>query len=107
MQQPKQNEQSMMVSLDGGQTYQEAKEGVRVIYSNVPTFFEQEGEGDVHINLTHEGVITDLWVAGSGPASESSIGSTALTLDDIVCSLTEKGANEADVISTNQPDTQT
>jgi len=45
----------MKVSLDGGVTWQEAPEGVRVIFDD-----EVFGGTQVHLNHTHEGVITDV-----------------------------------------------
>jgi len=45
----------MKVSLDGGTTWIEAPSGVRVIYDD-----EIPGGTELHLNHTHEGVITDV-----------------------------------------------
>lgn len=52
----------MQVSLDGGVTYQQAPNGVRIIYEDVP-LVEPEDFGELHINATAEGLIYDAWVA--------------------------------------------
>lgn len=52
--------QVIKVSLDGGATYQVAPEGVRIIYENVEIPGEDE-PGELHVNATSEGIITDVW----------------------------------------------
>lgn len=53
---------SMIVSLDGGKTFLPATAGIRIIYKKVPVPGEDE-PGDLHLNATSEGLISDLWVS--------------------------------------------
>jgi hypothetical protein len=53
--------QNIQVSLDGGITYQEAPNGVQVIYPNVDVPGEEK-KGELRISLTSERVVKDLWV---------------------------------------------
>lgn len=57
----------MRVSLDGGQTWQDANDQVVVAYDP-----DEEGI-DVTIHLTHEGVIVNIWEGGIcvGTSSET------------------------------------
>lgn len=71
----------MQVSLDGGSSYLEAPEGVRVIYSNLIAG-ENETPVEAHINLTREGIISDIW--GKGDDQEGPLGSDTVMIDDIV-----------------------
>lgn len=53
---------SMKVSLDGGVTYQDVTDGVRIIYSDVPIVVSDSNtDGELHINLTEESMVVDLW----------------------------------------------
>lgn len=55
-----QNSDDIEVSLDGGETWSSMNAGVRIIYRGLPG--DQDGETlDVHLNITREGVITDIW----------------------------------------------
>ena len=56
----------VLVSLDGGATFQSAEQGVRIVFRDL----EVEGEerpGELHLNVTEEGVISDLWVTRDAP----------------------------------------
>ena len=56
----------MKVSLDNGETWQDAPNGVRVIQEGV--YVPVEGKhGEVHLNCTDEGVIVDVWVSKKSP----------------------------------------
>ena len=70
----------MKVSLDGGVTYIEAPEGVRVLHEGVMLDGE-DGQGEVHFNHTHEGLITDVWM----PVEEEAcnLGTSSEMIDDI------------------------
>lgn len=46
----------LQVSLDGGVTYVDAPEGARVILTDV----DEDGR-EMHVVVTAEGVITDVW----------------------------------------------
>ena len=53
----------MKVSIDGGTTYQEAPDGVRVIYDDVDVWDGDRActiEAELHVNCTHEGLIQDV-----------------------------------------------
>ncbi len=96
----------MKVSLDGGVTYVEAPEGVRIIYEEV-MIPNKDDPGELHINATHEGLITDVWVSNPGElhtsiTNEGSLadtwvpnngsldhnaGTSSELVDDIVCRL--------------------
>lgn len=75
---------SISVSLDGGQTYQDAPEGVRVLYGNV-YLGDDEPRGELYVNASHEGLIMDLWTQ---PGDEH-LGTQAQMLEDLVADLNE------------------
>lgn len=75
------------VSLDGGATWQVAPCGVRVIYEDVLVPGEDE-KGQLHLNATHEGIITDVWVTGDVPLDHN-IGTSSKTIDDMVCEMVD------------------
>jgi hypothetical protein len=68
----------MKVSLDGGITWKEVPEGVRVIYDNLDLPAEDE---ELHINLTDEGIICDIWSEGENICTSSE------TIYEMVCRL--------------------
>lgn len=78
---------AMEVSVDGGLTYQPAPSGVRIIYKDV-IIDEDERLGEVHINATHEGLITDIWTTREEPLDHN-IGTDSVLIDDIVARLVE------------------
>lgn len=80
------SELKMWVSLDGGQTYQEAGEGVRVRYEGV--MIDDAGSGELEVKHSSEGIITDL---SRLEADEVCIGTANHYLDDIVQDLVENG----------------
>lgn len=82
---PQPKNQVIEVSLDGGQTYQPAPSGVRLIYKDVMIDGE-DGKGEVHINATHEGLITDVWCADFD-GNDHNIGTDSVMIDDIVTRL--------------------
>lgn len=77
----------MKVSLDGGLTWVPAPEGVRIAYENVLIDGENEA-GEVQINCTHEGLITDIWSTREEPLDHN-IGTESVPIDDIVTRLVE------------------
>jgi hypothetical protein len=78
----------MLVSLDGGSTYQTAPNGVRIIYDKVDVIGEDE-PGQVHINANSEGIITDVWVSREEHLDHN-IGTSSNTLEGIVSDLVEE-----------------
>lgn len=75
----------MLVSIDGGKTFLPATNGVRIVYQNVMIDGE-DGRGEVHINATHEGLITDIWTTREAPLDHN-IGTDSTMIDDIVARL--------------------
>lgn len=80
----------MLVSLDGGKTYHPASYGVRIVYKNV-LIDGEDGRGEVHVNATGEGLITDVWTTRDEPLDHN-IGTDSLAIEDIVRRLV--GANQ-------------
>jgi hypothetical protein len=79
------DKQIMLVSVDGGETFQEAKEGVRVIWKDI--FVDGEDEsGELHLNATHEGIITDVWVSRESHLDHN-IGTASREIVDLVSSM--------------------
>ncbi len=78
----------MKVSLDGGITFIEATNGVRIIYEEVD-IGDNELSRDLHINLTDEGVIMDVWVTRDIHL-DTNIATSCQTTEEIVESLTHK-----------------
>lgn len=76
---------NLLVSLDGGVTYRPAPDGVRIIYQGVMIDGE-DGRGEVHVNATHEGLITDVWTTRDEPLDHN-IGTDSVTINDIVARL--------------------
>lgn len=82
-----QDDVRLSVSLDGGQTYVPAKQGVRVQYAGV-LLNEDEETGELLLNLSSEGIIADAWKFGPGEESEPvHVGTSQQTLDDVVAQL--------------------
>ncbi len=77
-------------SLDGGITFQEAKQGLRIVYEHIHVPGEDQ-PGEVHLNVAAEGVITDVWVTRE-EYLDHNIGTRAELLDDLVGDLIEAGA---------------
>jgi hypothetical protein len=73
---------NLKYSIDGGVTYLDAPDGIRVIYSELYIDGE-DGRGELHLNHTLEGVVSDVWVGDENPGTESR------EVDDIVRALTE------------------
>lgn len=83
----------MKVSLDGGRTYADVTQGVRVIYGDVDVPGEVEPSGEVRVNLTDEGIVVDVWSSREAPgALDHNIGTRAEMLGDLVSRLVEAGA---------------
>lgn len=77
-------------SIDGGVTFQEAPEGVRIIYDDVMVPGE-DGKGELHLNLTHEGLITDVWATRDAPLDHN-IATSSEMFDDMVSRLVEESS---------------
>lgn len=81
----------MRVSLDGGQTYVEAPEGVRVIYD----VEHEDQSAELHVNLTDEGFIMDLWATEQTAEVSSlrNLATSSQTLDECVAQMIEDNAH--------------
>ncbi len=75
-------------SIDGGKTYHDAAEGVRVIIEDIE--FGPDDPSELHVNFTEEGVIHDIW---SSPKKEEELpvvlATQSATYAEIVDFLTE------------------
>jgi len=82
-------EMTMKVSLDGGVTWMETSQGVRVIYRGlfVPG---EDGRGELQVNCTSEGIIKDVWVEKGD--SYPNIATSSVTVDEIVSQMIEDDA---------------
>ena len=58
-------QRSMVYSVDGGQTWLKAPQGVRVSLGEIPVP-DEDAPGQLDFNITSEGVITDVWVSSEG-----------------------------------------
>lgn len=77
----------LRVSLDGGASWQDAPNGVRATYSGIE--FEDGRKGELALNVTDEGVITDLWselVVGEEHL-EHLEGTDSQSIDDLIAKL--------------------
>lgn len=82
----------MLVSLDGGETWLNAPEGVRVLYEDVDVPGEDE-PGEYHLNCTHEGLIQDVWVRRRVPGPvDHNIATDSEMVGEIVARLVEESA---------------
>lgn len=80
---------TMKYSIDGGLTYQEAPEGVRVVLEDV--MVPGEDDGQLHINLTNEGIISDIWVTRDEPLDHN-LGTSSQMYDDMMEAMIEENA---------------
>lgn len=75
----------MEFSVDGGETFHAAPEGVRLsIKTTVPG--DDDEEGLLTINVTHEGIISDLWVSRDDHLDHN-LGTKAEGFDDLLVQL--------------------
>lgn len=81
---------TLKVSLDGGLTFTEAPEGVRVVVEKIDVPGE-DGKGELHCNFTHEGVVTDVWVTRD-EALDHNIGTRSQMYEDTAADLVAEGA---------------
>ncbi len=83
-------QERLLVSLDGGKTYQPAPDGVRLIRTKVMAEDAggDETECELHLNFTDEGLIGDLWA--DQPEDETdNIGTFSQTYGELAESMTE------------------
>jgi hypothetical protein len=75
----------MLVSFDGGKTYQDAPSGVEVMYTDLWIPGEDE-RGELYVRLASEGVIIDVW------SGEKNLGTSSESLEDVVGRLVDDNA---------------
>ncbi len=81
---------SMKVSLDGGLNFIDARHGVRVIYESVDVP-GQEGKGQMHVTLSEEGMVRDVWVTRDEPLDHN-MGTESETVEEAVSAMVEEGS---------------
>lgn len=74
----------MQYSLDNGLTWNTATSNVRVIYRDDDAGFGGEEAQELHVNLTHEGIILDVIDSDTGEV----VGTSSEIVDDIIERLT-------------------
>ncbi len=79
-----QDADAMLVSVDGGQTYSKAVEGVRIIYPN--RFLDDDKIAELQVNATQEGMIFDAWEGCAGGRLDTHAGTMAEEIDDLIAS---------------------
>lgn len=80
----------MKVSIDGGDVFLPAPDGVRVIYDGVAIPGE-DGMGQAHVNLTGEGLILDVWTTREAPLDHN-IATSSRTIEEVVSEMVEADA---------------
>lgn len=78
----------MKVSLDGGVTYRDAPEGVRVIYEDVDVPGEDDPKGQLHVNLSDESIIMDVWCSRQSDL-DTNLGTMCDSIDDLILDMVE------------------
>lgn len=84
------SEANLTVSLDGGVSYQPARAGVRIAFHDLPIPGEDQN-GEMHLNVTHEGLIIDVWATRDEPLDHN-IGTSSEMTTDIVSRLVDDNA---------------
>lgn len=79
-------------SLDGGQTYLPASSGVRLRFRQVDVPGE-DSPGELHINASSEGIVTDLWVSRDSDLDHN-LGTASQQLCDLVGDLAQQGSSD-------------
>ena len=75
-------DQLPLLSVNGGESFSRAPEGARMAY---PRHNMNTGiEGEYHVNLTHEGVIIDLWTGKEGRPLDHHAGTVAYEFSDLL-----------------------
>lgn len=83
---------TIKISLDGGVTCQAAPQGVRVYIDSVDIPGEPSN-GEIHLNVTQEGVITDILTSQDGPL-DTIVGTRSESLGDLVDDLVDANSPE-------------
>lgn len=79
-----------LVSLDGGKSYQEVTNDVRIMYTHQLTQccseLGEDCESELHMTITHEGVIGDVWTE---EVTSRNIGTSSQTIQEMIESMVE------------------
>ncbi len=81
-----------LVSLDGGKSYQEVTNDVRIMHTHQLTLGE-DCESELRMTITHEGVIGDVWTE---EAKTRNIGTSSQTIQEMIESMIEGNHNSGD-----------
>jgi hypothetical protein len=98
----------MKYSLDGGRTYQDVgNDGIRVIIDDLTVDCEVDGKtpndgtGELHINITEEGIVQDVWVPRDidenwtpDDPEEANVGTSSQTIDEVVEQLVRDSSDD-------------
>lgn len=79
---------TMKVSLDGGVTFQDVHEGVRIVVDGVAVP-DGYGDGQLHMNVTAEGLICDVWTTRNEELDHN-LGTRSEEFADIVAGMFEQ-----------------
>ena len=77
----------LQVSLDGGRTFVDAPMGV-VVHEELEFVPGEDEAGWLLLNMTHEGVIRDVWVKRGD--AEHNIATSSQTYDEVAEEMIEK-----------------
>lgn len=77
----------MQYSVDGGVTWLESTNNVRVIYRDMDAVFDDDCEPkELHVNLTNEGIICDVIESRTGEV----VGTRCEMYTDVIDDLTDE-----------------
>jgi len=74
------------VSIDGGKSYQKVTNDVRIMYTHQLTAGE-DCESELHMTITHEGLISDVWTE---EMTSRNIGTSSQTTEEMISSMVEE-----------------
>ncbi len=75
-----------LVSIDGGKSYQSVTNDVRIMYTHQLTSGE-DCESELHMTITHEGIISDVWTE---EAVSRNIGTSSQTTDELILGMVDE-----------------
>lgn len=76
-----------LVSIDGGKSYQKVTNDVRIMYTHQLTPGE-DCESELHMTITHEGLISDVWTE---EMTSRNIGTSSQTIEEMISSMVDEG----------------
>lgn len=75
-----------LVSIDGGKSYQKVTNDVRIMYTHQLTPGE-DCESELHMTITHEGLISDVWTE---EVTSRNVGTRSQTVDEMISDMVEE-----------------